>query len=824
MYPREKKYIPLTTSLSALSLPFRRGTLAVTGVLFLAACSFTALAQEAPIHLVHGADTVDIQPYAGNIVGVHIMPGGKSSPRTLVMDPSLHPTGVEAVRVDKNGAVQTLSSPEMKVVVTDNAPFSIEVQDAQGKTLITLKQDAPGRGGGGGGGGGRGAQPGGMVMVHDENENLWGIHGTAWHDDGTDILRNIGGTVAASFQGDGGAPFFFTTHYGVLVDSDGGSFAPRDEQLRFQRGSRPDSEYFVIVGEPMKTMAGLAALTGRPPMPPKWTLGFMNSQWGSTEEEWRQITEGYEQRKIPVSAFILDFDWKAWGEDDYGEWRWNSTSGVGSVSPNKFPNGASGKFAADMLTHGIHLVGILKPRLVIVRPDGEQNKSAAYATDHNFWYPNEVRSDDYFSHRLGGNIDFGNADARKWFWDHLVPAFQTGMAGWWNDEADQNGNSLFNNFQFMNMGRMLYEGQRSISNKRAWSINRNYYLGAVRYGYAEWSGDITSGFQSMQYQRRRMIASMNLGESMWSMDTGGFGGHPVPENYARWMEFGAFVPIFRVHGGNNEKRQPWVYGPVAEAAAKKAVRLRFDLLPYIYSNARVSAETGIGLVRPLFWAFPDDDRLAEESRAWMFGDALLASPIVERNAPHKFYLPAGSWLDYFTGKPVEGGREISVTPDSTTWQDIPLYVRAGSILATQPAQEGNELSPKTPLIMDIFPSSARAAGFLVYDDDGDTYDYEKGGYFRQEVTATQAARTVDVQIASATGSFKPHFPTYVLRVHQAGTDVTSDAGKLTKFASDTAFQASAEPGWFSTTDRFGAVTEIRVATDAKQQRLRLALR
>jgi len=788
-----------------------------SSAILLGAAVLPAFAQQPQIRLLHGADVVEIQAYAPNIIGIHVEPGGKTSARTLVMDPSLQPKP-DTMRMDRSGVVQTLTSADMKVIASESPQFSIEVQDGQGKMLVTLKSDPQP---------GRGQQPSGFVIVHDENEDLYGIHGLDWHDAGVDILRNPGGTVAASYQGDGGAPFFFTKRYGLLADSDGGVFQPRDETIRFQRSSRADAEYFVIAGPPMKTMAGLAALTGKPPMPPKWTLGFMNSQWSSTEQEWRQITDKYEEDGIPVSGYILDFDWKAWGEDDYGEWRWNSTSGEGNVSPNKFPNGASGKFAADMLAHGIHLVGILKPRVIINRPDGQQTKAALYATEHNFWYPNEVRSNDYFSHRLAGNIDFNNADARKWFWEHLEPAFHSGISAWWNDEADQNGNGnpLFNNFQFMNMGRMLYEGQRSVSNERVWSINRNYYLGAARYAYAEWSGDITTGFQNMAYQRRRMIASMNLGESEWSMDTGGFGGHPVPENYARWMEFGAFVPIFRVHGTNNEKRQPWVYGPVAEAAAKKAVRLRYDLLPYIYSYARSASETGIGVVRPLFWEFPGDEKTSEESRAWMFGDALLVSPIVEHNLPtHKFYLPGGSWFDYFSGKPVEGGREIAVTPDATTWQDIPLYVRAGSILATQPAEHGNDLSPATPLVLDVFPSPARTANFMIYDDDGHSYDYEKGTYFRQEISAVRSARATDIELASATGSFKPHFPSYLLRVHQASSGVASDTDKLARFGSESAFQASAEPGWFSTTDRFGAVTVIRLATDAKQHTVRLSTR
>ncbi|MEI9974962.1 MAG: TIM-barrel domain-containing protein [Ignavibacteriota bacterium] len=602
-------------------------------------------AGEPPVRIQQGPDAVEVQAVAPNIVRIHFQPGGQSTPRTLMMDPAFQPVEGNGVRVVKDGAAQTIGSPEMKVVVSGDNPVSVEVQDASGKTLLVLRNGNPATGGGNpqrqrGG-------PAGPAITHDENENLYGIKGLELSDSGLGILRNTGGNVAAGVQGNAGGPFFFTTRYGVLVDSDGGSFQAQDDTIRFQKGSRPDAEYFVIVGPPMKSMAGLALLTGRPPMPPKWTLGFLNSQWVSTEDEWHQIADTYEKKAIPVSGFIFDFDWKAWGEDNYGEWRWNSTSGEGASGPNKFPNGASGKFAADMLEKGIHLSGILKPRILMNRIDGKPTQAAAYATEHNLWYPGEVRGNDYFTHRPAANIDFGNPEARKWFWEHLEPAFRAGMAGWWNDEADQDGQNLFNNFQFVNMARSLYEGQRAISSERVWSINRNYYPGALRFAYAEWSGDIRTGFQSMAYQRKRMIATLDMGEPQWSMDTGGFSGHPTSENYARWMEFGAFVPVFRVHGGGGQKRQPWAYGPVAEEAAKKAMRLRYDLMPYIYSNARTTAETGIGVVRPLFWEFPGDERCAEETRGWMFGDALFVSRLRSmacRNIASIFRQDSGSTM------------------------------------------------------------------------------------------------------------------------------------------------------------------------------------
>jgi len=525
------------------------------------------------------------------------------------------------------------------------------------------------------------------------------------------------------------------------------------------------------------------------------------------------VANTYRQKQIPISGYILDFDWKAWGEDNYGEWRWNSTSAPGNVSPINFPNGSSGVFATDMLQQGIHLTGILKPRILVNNADGTPTEASRYATEHNLWYPNEIRENDYVTHRLAGNLDFANPEARRWYWEHLIPSFKAGITGWWNDEADHTSKLLFNNFEHFNMARALYDGQRSISNERVWSINRNYYLGASRYGYAEWSGDITTGFPSMAYQRTRMIAALDLGLQHWSMDTGGFIGNPTPENYARWVEFATFVPIDRVHGDHHAKRQPWVYGPAAEAAAAKAIHLRYELMPYIYSNERVATDTGIGIVRPLFWIFPDDARASTETRSWMFGDAMLVSPIVEPGATmHDLYLPPGEWINYQTGAQLVGGYELRVPADAVQWQDIPIFIRSGSILATQPEVDSVDLSLKSSLLLDVFPSMVRKAQFAVYDDDGQTYAYRQGEYFRQQIAADEIGEKIQVTIGPAEGSYKTRIPAYIFHVHAAASAVAlagTGAG-LQQFASVEDFQKSTAAGWVKTQDKFGPDVWVRL--------------
>jgi alpha-glucosidase (family GH31 glycosyl hydrolase) len=365
--------------------------------------------------------------------------------------------------------------------------------------------------------------------------------------------------------------------------------------------------------------------------------------------------------------------------------------------------------------------------------------------------------------------------------------------------------------QGMYMQRMMYDGQRAINNKRVWSINRNFYLGDQRYAYGTWSGDISTGFQSMAAQRARMLKSLALGQTQWGMDGGGFSGTPSAENYARWIQFSAFTPIFRVHGGLGEQRQPWMYGEKAEAAAKAAIELRYTLMPYMYSFTRKATETGVGLVRPLAFAYPTDAKASENLESWMFGDSLLVAPVVTEGVSAKsIYLPAGTWYDYNTGAPLQGGRTITHQVDITNWRDIPIYVRDGAILATQPVLQYVEETPVRTVTFDVFPT-ARKSAFTYYEDDGSTYAYEDDAFFKQTLSTSTSATTSTIQFSTKSGTYVPDVNMYEVRAHKRVAKAVTVAGKpLLKFASLEAWQASGKAGWVQATDRFGATTYIRV--------------
>jgi alpha-glucosidase (family GH31 glycosyl hydrolase) len=752
------------------------------------------------VHLRH--DLITLRLIRDNVLHVHLEPDGLTTPASLVMAPDAPHQASAPARVTRQGDVVTLASGAMRVDL-DTRSMALSVSDPTHNRALLQQTDLAALTG-------RKlelryADGAPMYGIHSFSAQAGPLYGTpdcsTVEYDATGLLRQGSQIAKACPEGGAGGPFVWSTRgFGLLIDTKTATFDIGNGSVSVDNTSRPDLSYYVIVGQPKAIFGAVADLSGHPPLFPKWAMGFTNSQWGIDQKELLDIVKTYRTKHIPIDNFTLDFDWKAWGQDDYGEFRWNA---------KKFPDGPSGRLAKMLADAGMHLTGIMKPRIFIDTVEGR------YATEHHLWVPGEKASDDYFVHKPVRDIDFDKPATRRWFGENAMKyGFDKGIVGWWNDEADE----INDNTQFLNMERALYDAQRAHTDIRVWSINRSFWLGAQRYAYGLWSGDIKTGFASMARQRLRMINAINVGAMQWGMDGGGFDGHPSDENYARWIEFGAFTPIFRVHGHEPEKRQPWRYGPVAEAAATRAIRLRYKVIPYIYAYAWQDHVHGVGLIRPLTFDWPDDPEVRNDVDAWMFGQWLLVSPVVKQGQTMKrIYLPAGTWIDWFTGKTYAGGHIIGYPVDAKTWSDIPLFIRDGAIIPMQPVMDWVGEHPVTTVTVQVFPSD-RTTQFGYYDDDGDTYAYEKGAYFLQRLATRRDGGEVVFRTDAASGTYRPALRDYWVKVHgiHAGSVEVSEH-VLRHYASPAELRKAGGEGWATENDRYGAATVLKLAAGVARE-------
>lgn len=727
------------------------------------------------IVIKRGEDIKIIELYDYNIIRVNYLPKGEESQDTLVIQG--FQTQVTKKDFEFNSGEIELNGYRIKIN-EDTGMISIFDDDNK----LILKEDE------------KNTYKDKVKFIHNAGDNFYGID--SFNVDQKSnfklILRNSGGNAVAGKQGHAGGPFVWSTSgYGILVDSDseGAWFDINDEYVEFLGNSKRDFEYFVFFGEPKDIFRALFKISGRYPLFPKWSMGFMNTEWGIDEKELMETIDTYRKKEIPIDAFILDFDWKAWGEE-LGEFRWNQ---------KKFPNGQNGRLAEILRKKGIKLAGIFKPRIHI------DTKSGKFALEKGY-FVGKKPYEDYFSKKLVNDLDFSKEEVRKWFFENAKEAFDSGIIGYWNDEADE-----VNNTQFLNMQRALYEGQRAYTNKRVWSLNRNFFLGSQRYSYGIWSGDIDASSYTMAAQRERLLSSVNVGAVKWGMDTGGFRGEPSEETYIRWVQFSAFTPIFRVHGDLNQQRQPWVFGKRAEDLCREAIRLRYKLIPYIYSYERKLYDEGFPLVRPLVFDYPKDKNVINYVDAWMFGEYLLVSPVVEEGQIEKqIYLPEGEWIDYFKGTVYKGGQNIKYRVNLDTLEDIPLFIKRGAIIPTQDVVNYVEEKKIENIYLDIFPDY-KWSFFDYYDDDGETYNYEKGEYFKQRIGAIDNKDHVEINISEKEGNFEPPLKYYFIRLHRNNlNEVKANDISITKLNCLEELLSFEGEGYFKTRDKFGEALCIKI--------------
>jgi len=481
-------------------------------------------------------------------------------------------------------------------------------------------------------------------------------------------------------------------------------------------------------------------LTGFSPVPPRWTLGYIQSRYGWTDRAYVEDTlNQFRTLKIPVDAFIIDFEWytpqndykvPAIGESGFSDFGWN---------PGLFPDPATQ--LASYRKQGLHFVGIRKPRIA-------NSETLAFLREKG-WMPEIDPAAKPSYHQRDAN--WPNADFRAWYAEQSQPLLKTGgIGGWWNDE----GESSFTNYYYWNEAEV--DAFNAVQpDQRFWSLNRSFSPGVQRWGAASWTGDIRSTWAFFQRTPTDLLNWGLAGMPYTACDIGGFlpeapGGETTPEMLSRWMEAGVFFPIMRTHSDKKVTAHfPWLFGPDAQVAMTKAIDLRYRLIPYYYSLAYETHETGVPMMRPLIMEFPNDPKVADLSDQWMMGSGLMAAPVMQQGATTRsVYLPQDRWFPFESTAAMDGNQTITAT---AKLDEIPVYVRAGTILPLGPIVQSTDEMPGGPLDLQIYPG--KDATFTFVEDDGESTQYLKGAFRKTTFTWNDATRELSwTSEGSYTGS------------------------------------------------------------------------
>ena len=470
---------------------------------------------------------------------------------------------------------------------------------------------------------------------------------------------------------------------------------------------------------PAKTMYaganGYVKLTGSPKLPPRWAFGYLQSQWGWADSAYiANVLTKFRTHKLPVDAFIFDFEWYT-TTPDYSLGKDGKAGFTDfTFNPKVFPSPT--KQIVELKSQSIKFIGIRKPRL--------GNTTLLDTARKNGWLISPKTDN--------RDLNFSNAALRKWYDEKNKPLIKAGVDAWWDDE----GESYYTCYYWWNTAqRDLLASARP--NYRHFTLNRAFSPGNQRFGYCTWSGDIPSNWPSLAEVPMDLLNFSLAGMYYGSCDIGGFQGTPTKEMLVRWFQAGVFFPIMRSHSNiGTTARFPYLWGTDGEAAMRKALDLRYQLLPYIYSLGHEAYTTGAPIMRPLVMEFPADTTVANMRDEWLLGKGLLAAPVLNEGGKRNIYLPGGTWYNYYTGDMIRAPKTISV---DKALDEIPVYVRAGTILPVGPVIQYSEETSDAPLEIHIYPG--KNGSFKMVEDDGTSYNYTKGNtratsYYWNDATKT----------------------------------------------------------------------------------------
>lgn len=596
--------------------------------------------------------------------------------------------------------------------------------------------------------------------------------------------------------------------------------APRSEaeknQLSIWSEMSPDMDYYFIAGKNMdEVISGYRTLTGKAPVYPKWVLGFWQSRERyQSSKDIEENMKKFRDLKIPVDNIVQD--WNYWKLDSWGSHEFEAA---------RYPNPQAMLDSVHAL-HGRFMISVWPKFYDTVKNYKE--------LDAKGWmYHQAIKDDihDWLGFR-GSFYDAYDAGARKMFWrqmdENLYTKYKFGIDAWWMDASEPNvrdctpmwyrkalsgptalgtATEYFNAYSIVNADA-IYNGQRSVNpNQRVFLLTRSGFAGEQRYSTATWSGDIATRWEDM---RAQMTAGLNYsmaGLPFWGMDQGGF---CVENRYvaaqqefdktgkenadlkewrelqARWNQFGCFVPLYRAHG-QWPLREVWNIAPADHPAYKTIVaydKLRYRLMPYLYSMAGMVHLKDYTMMRGLVMDFNGDEKVLDIKDQWMFGSALMACPVGEyQKYSREVYLPKQKgWYDFYTGAYHAGGQTIVA---DAPFDKIPVFIPEGAILPIGPEMQWSD--EKKPELIDLYVYAGKDGSYTLYEDEGTNYNYEKGKYAVIDFKYDDARK--QVTIGARKGSFdgmlqKRRFNIILVdQKKQQGVNLAkSPKGKVVKYA------------------------------------------
>lgn len=565
--------------------------------------------------------------------------------------------------------------------------------------------------------------------------------------------------------------------------------------------------YFISGPEFSNILDRYTWLTGRPSLPPLWALGYIQSK--CTYRDWDDLDEAialFREKKIPMDCMVIDADWPE------------------TMVNFKFDPRFEGKSAERIASHtaedGVKFM--LSTSGPMIKKDSSNFESGLEAGI----FAVDGRGNTLTCGWYGGELmDFTAPNMKSWLMPQLKPLYEMGVQAWWLDLIEPEGEPLqthyhggprgkiHNAYALLNT-KLYYDIQKEFDpDSRPFILGRTATAGMQKYGAATWTGDVYSHYDTLQAHCPEALNTAMSGLPAWTCDTGGF---ISAENdpslnlssqlyqndaaaqgllFERWLQFSCFTPITRSH--HVGPCEPFAHSELAESSAAHYIRLRYHLLPYIYTYAKRAQDTGISIMRPLIYGYQKDEKVRDLKDEYLFGEELLVAPVLtEHTTARKVYFPEGRWIDYDYGYEYEGGTEAIVYAPQNR---IPVFVKKGSILVMAPDMQYSDEKPWDVITLDIYPDENADSSFVSWLDDGRTTAYEKGEFttvsysllwMRNEDSVTEP-NSFEIVIKESNRKFVPE--RYGLCIHMDRAPI--DVSGLTGYSHHAKLKSAGE-GWY----------------------------